>query len=115
MTCVQGRVADVVVDVRVGSPTFGRWIPIELDARRKTAVLIKEGLGHGFQALTEDATVMYLLSSRYNPGVEHGINPLCPTLSIRWPVPEPILSVKDREAPSLNEAAAQGLLPVYSG
>ena len=115
VTCVQGRVADVVVDVRVGSPTFGRWIPIELDARRKTAVLVKEGLGHGFQALTEVATVMYLLSSRYNPGVEHGINPLCPTLAIRWPVPDPILSTKDREAPSLNEAAAQGLLPIYSG
>jgi len=115
VTCVQGRVADVVVDIRVGSPTFGRWIPIELDARRKSAVLISEGLGHGFQALTEDATVMYLLSHRYEPGIEHGVNPLCPTLAIRWPIPDPVLSDKDRLAPSLNEAAAQGLLPIYAG
>lgn len=115
VTCVQGRVADVVVDIRVGSPTFGRWIPIELDARSKVAVLIGEGLGHGFQALTEDATVMYLLSQRYSPAVEHGINPLCRTLGIRWPIPDPILSPKDRDAPSLNEAAAQGLLPRYRG
>ena len=93
VTCVQGRVADVVVDIRVGSPTFGRWIPIELDARSKSAVLIGEGLGHGFQALTQDATIMYLLSHRYEPSVEHGINPLCPTLAIRWPIP-------DRSSPS---------------
>ena len=115
VTCVQGRVADVVVDIRVGSPTYGRWIPVELDARRKSAVLISEGLGHGFQALTEDATVMYLLSQRYNPGTEHGINPLCPTLAIRWPVPDPIISDKDRLAPNLPAAAAQGLLPKYLG
>jgi dTDP-4-dehydrorhamnose 3,5-epimerase len=115
VTCVQGRVADVVVDVRVGSPTFGRWIPVELDARSKSAVLISEGLGHGFQALTPDATVMYLLSQRYNPGIEHAVNPLCPTLAIRWPVPNPLLSPKDRQAPSLPEAAAQGLLPKYLG
>lgn len=115
VTCVQGRVADVVVDLRVGSPTFGRWIPIELDARTKSAVLIGEGLGHGFQALTPDATVMYLLSQRYDPAIEHGVNPLCPTLGIHWPLPDPVLSLKDRQAPSLPEAAAQGLLPTYLG
>lgn len=115
VTCVQGRVADVVVDIRVGSPTFGRWIPVELDARRKTAVLISEGLGHGFQALTEDATVVYLLSHRYSPSIEHGVNPLCPTLAIRWPIPDPTLSDKDRLALPLHEAAAQRLLPHYGG
>jgi len=113
VTCVQGRVADVVVDIRLGSPTFGRWIPIELDARSKSAVLISEGLGHGFQALTEGATIMYLLSQQYRPAVEHGVNPLCPTLAIRWPMPDAIISQRDREAPTLTEAAAQGLLPAY--
>jgi dTDP-4-dehydrorhamnose 3,5-epimerase len=58
---------------------------------------------------------MYLLSQRYNPGFEHAVNPLCPTLAIRWPVPNPLLSPKDRQAPSLPEAAAQGLLPIYVG
>ncbi len=115
VTCVQGRVADVVVDLRVGSPTFGRWIPVELDARTKSAVLISEGLGHGFQALTPDTTVMHLLSQRYNPAIEHAVHPLCPTLAIRWPIPNPVLSPKDRQAPSLPEAAAQGLLPTYVG
>lgn len=115
VTCVQGRVADVVVDIRVGSPTYGRWVPVELDARSKSAVLVGEGLGHGFQALTEDATVMYLLSSRYNPSAEHGINPLCPTLAISWPIDVPILSPKDAQAPTLPEAAERGLLPDYTG
>lgn len=115
VTCVQGRVADVVVDVRLGSPTFGRWVPIELDARRKSAVLVGEGLGHGFQALTEDATVMYLLSSRYNSEAEHAIDPLCPTLDISWPVADPILSPRDAAAPGLLEAGERGLLPSYRG
>lgn len=115
VTCVRGRVADVVVDIRVGSPTFGRWIPIELDARSKSAVLVGEGLGHGFQALTEGATVMHLLSQSYSPAIEHGITPLCPTLGINWPIPDPILSPRDREAPTLDEAAAQGLLPMWLG
>lgn len=77
--------------------------------------MVKESLGHGFLALTEDATVLYLLPGRHNPAVEHGINLLCPTLAIRWLVPDPILSTKNREAPSLNEAAAQRLLPTYTG
>jgi dTDP-4-dehydrorhamnose 3,5-epimerase len=115
VTCVQGRVADVIVDIRVGSPTFGRWIPVELDAQRKTAVLVGEGLGHGFQALTPDATILYLLSSRYTPLREHGVNPLDPTLAIEWPLADPILSPRDRDSPSLEQAAAQGLLPRYLG
>ena len=88
---------------------------MELDAQRKSAVLIGEGLGHGFQALTPDATILYLLSERYNPLREHGVNPLDPTLAIQWPLPDPILSPKDREAPSLEQAAAQGILPQYVG
>jgi len=113
VTCVRGRVADVVVDVRVGSPTFGRWVPVELDPQRRTAVLIGEGLGHGFQAVTDDAAVVYLMSLVHEPGIEHAVNPLCPTLAIDWPVHDPVLSPKDAAAPTLPEAAAAGVLPTY--
>jgi dTDP-4-dehydrorhamnose 3,5-epimerase len=113
VTCASGRVADVIVDIRVGSPTFGRWVPVELDPQRRTAVLIGEGLGHGFQSLTDDATVVYLMSHAYTPAVEHAVSPLCPTLAIEWPIRDPVLSPKDAAAPTLPEAAAAGILPSY--
>ena len=113
VTCVSGAVLDVVVDIRVGSPTFGAWeaVPLDDDARR--AVYLAEGLGHAFCALTEGATVAYLCSSTYRPGHEHGINPLDPELGITWPAGTPLLSTKDAEAPSLAGARAAGLLPQY--
>jgi dTDP-4-dehydrorhamnose 3,5-epimerase len=113
VTCVSGAVLDVVVDIRVGSPTFGAWeaVPLDDDARR--AVYLAEGLGHAFCALTEGATVAYLCSSTYRPGHEHGINPLDPELGITWPAGTPLLSTKDAEAPSLAGALAAGLLPQY--
>ena len=112
--CLSGSVMDVVVDIRVGSPTFGRWEALTLDDERRSAVLIAEGLGHAFMALSEQATVAYLCSEPYAPGREHGIHPLDPALSIGWPAGvEPVLSEKDAKAPSLDEALATGLLPDY--
>jgi dTDP-4-dehydrorhamnose 3,5-epimerase len=101
----------VVVDIRVGSPTFGTWDAVRLDDEDRRAVYLAEGLGHGFCALTEGATVAYLCSSTYRPGHEHGIDPLDPELGIDWPAAVPLLSKKDEDAPSLAEARAAGLLP----
>jgi dTDP-4-dehydrorhamnose 3,5-epimerase len=114
VTCVRGAVLDVVVDVRVGSPTFGRNNPVDLDDRNRRALYLAEGLGHVVIALTDDATVVYLCSQPYAPDREHGVHPLDPALGIPWPDGiEPLLSAKDAAAPSLAEAEAAGLLPDY--
>jgi dTDP-4-dehydrorhamnose 3,5-epimerase len=113
VTCVSGAVLDVIVDIRVGSPTFGTWEAVRLDDEDRRAVYLAEGLGHGFCALTEGATVAYLCSSTYRPGHEHGVHPLDPELGIAWSVSDPVLSGKDAEAPSLAEAGVNGLLPRY--
>lgn len=111
VTCVVGRVLDVVVDIRVGSPTFGKWTAVELDAESRRAVYLSEGLGHGFASLEDGSTVVYLCSEGYSPGREHEIHPLDPALGIDWRVSDPQLSAKDAAAPSLDEAASRGLLP----
>jgi dTDP-4-dehydrorhamnose 3,5-epimerase len=114
VTCVSGAVIDVVVDLRVGSPGYGRWEAVRLDDRSRRAVFVSEGLGHGFMALSDEATVLYLCSTPYAPGREHGIQPMDPGLGIAWPADvAPVLSDKDAAAPSLDEAERAGLLPDY--
>ncbi|MEV6209649.1 dTDP-4-dehydrorhamnose 3,5-epimerase [Kitasatospora sp. NPDC051914] len=113
VTCVRGATLDVVVDLRVGSPTFGRWEGVLLDETDRRAVYVPEGLGHGFCALTDDATLSYLCSETYNPSGEHAVHPLDPDLGIEWPAEQPQLSARDAAAPSLAEALASGLLPSY--
>jgi dTDP-4-dehydrorhamnose 3,5-epimerase len=115
VTCVAGAVLDVVVDIRVGSPTFGAWEAVPLDDEDRRAVYLAEGLGHAFCTLTEQATVAYLCSSTYRPGHEHGIHPLDRELGVAWPASEPVLSTKDAAAPTLAEARAAGLLPRHPG
>lgn len=112
--CLSGAVLDVVVDIRVGSPTFGRWDAVRLDDVDRRALYVAEGLGHSFMALTDRATVAYLCSTGYSPGHEHGVHPLDPALGLPWPADiEPLLSPKDAAAPTLAEAAEAGLLPRY--
>jgi dTDP-4-dehydrorhamnose 3,5-epimerase len=112
--CVSGAILDVVVDIRVGSPTFGRWEAISLDDESRRAVFIAEGLGHAFMVLSEQATVVYLCSEPYTPAREHGVHPLDPAIGIEWPAGmEPLLSDRDAKSPSLEEALAAGLLPDY--
>lgn len=115
VTCVRGAVFDVVVDIRVGSPTFGRWDAVELDEHARRSVYIAEGLAHGFLALQDDSTVMYLCSAGYDPAREHTINATDSALHIAWPVElgELVLSDRDAAAPSLDEVAAAGLLPTW--
>lgn len=112
--CLSGAVLDVVVDIRVGSPTFGRSESVRLDDVDRRAVYLAEGLGHAFLALTDRATVAYLCSTGYDPAREHGVHPLDPDLALPWPGDlEPLLSAKDAAAPTLAEARAAGLLPTY--
>ena len=112
--CFSGAILDVVVDIRVGSPTFGQWDAIELNATSRKALYISEGLGHAFCALSDDATVGYLCSEPYSPTREHGIHPLDATLALPWPEGSAaLLSPKDAAAPTLAEALASGLLPSY--
>jgi dTDP-4-dehydrorhamnose 3,5-epimerase len=112
--CVSGALLDVVVDLRVGSPTFGRWEAVRLDDTSRAAVFLAEGLGHAFMALSEQATAVYLCSTPYAPDREHGVHPLDPELGIAWPAGiQPVLSDKDAAAPSLHKAQAAGLLPDY--
>ncbi|WP_026482287.1 dTDP-4-dehydrorhamnose 3,5-epimerase family protein [Agromyces subbeticus] len=115
VTAVAGAVLDFVVDVRVGSPTFGEWDSVLLDSTDRRAVYLGEGLGHAFLALTDDATVTYLVSDVYRPDRERGINPLDPELGLRFPpgIDAPLLSPKDDEAPTLAEAAERGILPTW--
>ncbi|MEV7092196.1 dTDP-4-dehydrorhamnose 3,5-epimerase [Amycolatopsis sp. NPDC051045] len=113
--CPRGSLLDVVVDLRAGSPTFGQWDTAVLDSREFRAMYLAEGLGHGFVALEDDTVMTYFCSEPYNPSGEHGITPLDPALDLPWPADiEPILSAKDRDAPTLAEALEQGLLPAYA-
>lgn len=121
VTCAKGAVLDVVVDIRVGSPTFGRWDSVLLDDVDRRAIYLAEGLGHAFMSLEDDSTVLYLCSAPYAPGREHGIHPLDPALGIAWPTAardgsplEPQLSDKDAVAPTLAQAQADGLLPRHA-
>jgi len=113
VSCPRGAVLDVVVDIRMGSPTFGQHEMVRLDEVDRRAVYVAEGLGHAFCALTDDATLVYLCSETYHPEREHGVHPLDPELGIEWPVAEPVLSARDAASPSLAAARQQGLLPDY--
>jgi dTDP-4-dehydrorhamnose 3,5-epimerase len=121
VTCARGAVLDVVVDIRLGSPTFGRWDSVLLDDVDRRAIYLSEGLGHAFMSLEDSSTVLYLCSTGYAPGREHGVDPMDPAIGIEWPTTSrsglpltPILSDKDAAAPSLADAAAQRLLPMWN-
>ena len=113
VTCVKGSVLDVIVDIRVGSPTFGQWTSVRLDDRDRRAVYLSEGLGHGFCSLEDGSTVVYLCSEALQPvGRARGAS-TGPAIGIEWLLDgvEPGLSAKDAAAPTLAEAADAGLLP----
>jgi dTDP-4-dehydrorhamnose 3,5-epimerase len=110
-----GKILDTILDVRIGSATFGEHVQIELSSDGDSAVLIKSGLAHGFSVLTEMATVIYLMSSHYQPRLEFDINPFDPKLGIDWKVSDPVTSEKDSAAVFLESAMDAGLLPKFEG
>ena len=120
VSCPKGAIFDVVVDIRVGSPTFGAWDGALLDDVDRRALYIGEGLGHAFVALEDNSVVTYLCSTGYNPSGEHGIHPLDPEIGIEFPTTardgSPLkysLSDKDMAAPTLAEATESKLVPQY--
>ncbi|GAA4686768.1 dTDP-4-dehydrorhamnose 3,5-epimerase family protein [Frondihabitans cladoniiphilus] len=111
----KGAFIDFVVDIRVGSPTFGQWDSVVIDDVDRRAVYLSEGLGHAIVALTDGATVNYLVSSVFDPQREKGLSVSDPEIGLVFPpdLGTPLLSPKDVAAPTLAEAAAAGLLPSY--
>jgi dTDP-4-dehydrorhamnose 3,5-epimerase len=112
ITCVSGSIQDVILDIRPDSKTFGQWIDIELKGDSGKAVLISEGLGHGFLALEDSTAVAYLVSTHFSPIHEYEINPLDEKIAIEWRMDLSALKIsgKDKIAPTLAERLAEGKL-----
>lgn len=102
--CVKGKIWDVAVDIRKGSPWFGRWVAVELSEENRLMLWVPPGFAHGFVALEDNTEVMYKVTDEYAPELDRGIIWNDPELTINWPVRDPILSDKDRNLPSLREA-----------
>jgi epimerase EvaD len=113
--CPRGRAYDIVVDLRVGSPTFGKHEVVLLDQGSLRAVYFPAGVGHAFVALENDTLMSYLISGSYVPADEHAVDPFDPALGLTLPTDvRLVLSQRDQDAPSLAEAAATRLLPHYA-
>ena len=113
ITCISGSMQDVIVDIRPDSMTFGQWIDVEVKSDSGKAVLISEGLGHGFLALEDNTTVAYLVSTPFSPKYELEINPLDEAIGIKWrdDLQTFRISDKDKNAPTLAQQLTHGLLP----
>jgi len=112
---VSGSIIDFIVDIRVGSPTYGQWDSVTLHSERHEAICHEPGLGHAFVALDDETTVMYLVTDFFRPEREHGINPLDPEIGLVFPAGlELLLSDKDTAAPTLAEAHAASALPIWT-
>ncbi|MEZ4404380.1 MAG: dTDP-4-dehydrorhamnose 3,5-epimerase [Kofleriaceae bacterium] len=105
VTVVAGAIFDVVLDLRAGSSTFGRWAGVELTATNRRQLWIPPGCAHGFQATSDiDAVVLYKLTAPYEPTDERAVRWDDPALAIRWPIAPALVSVRDRAAPALAAA-----------
>lgn len=102
--CTRGSIFDVAVDIRQGSPSYGKWFGIELNAENKKQLLIPKGFAHGFMTLTEDVEVQYKCDELYAPECDGGILWNDPDIAIEWPIDViPVLSAKDEQAPLLKD------------
>jgi len=107
--CSRGRIVDINVDLRQGSPTYGQWEAVELDDEGMRELYVPVGFAHGFCVLSDIADVLYKQTAYYDPAVERGIAWDDPEIGIEWPLPldELIVSERDRQAPRLSEVAAE--------
>ena len=110
--CARGSIVDVLVDVRDGSPAFGRWEAFELDDRNARQLYAPEGFAHGFCVTSELADVTYKCSTYYDPALEGGFRHDDPDVGIEWPALELAVSERDRDAPLLAELRDRGGLPL---
>jgi dTDP-4-dehydrorhamnose 3,5-epimerase len=102
--CIKGKIFDVAVDIRKGSPTFGRWVSVELSEENNLMLYVPSAFAHGFVVLSETADVIYKCTREYSPKDDRGIIWNDPDINIRWPVKDPILSEKDKKLPFLKDA-----------
>lgn len=108
VSCLRGEIFDVAVDLRAGSPTFLRWHGERLSAANHRALVVPEGFAHGFQALTDDCEILYLVTAAYEPAAESAVNALDPRVGIAWPLPIADMSDRDR-AHSMLTSAFRGI------
>lgn len=111
ISVLSGEVFDVAVDIRTGSPGFGRWVSAFLSSENHRQIYIPPGCAHGFVVLSDQALVTYKATDYYNPGGEGAILWDDPDLGIRWPIEAPLLSPKDAAAPRLREVPREKLVP----
>jgi dTDP-4-dehydrorhamnose 3,5-epimerase len=112
VSVLDGEIDDYIIDVREGSPTFGKWQRVRITAQQGNSVLLGSNLAHAFQVVSKMATVCYAVTAEFSPTAEKAINPFCPELAIAWDTSFPaMLSPKDEAAPHLSEQAARKELP----
>lgn len=109
ISCLAGRIFDVAVDLRAGSPTFLQWFGFELSAENQESIVIPIGCAHGFQSLTDDAEIIYLVTTPYSPQAEDGVNPFDPAMGIIWPEAVSEVSTRDTERGMLDLATYRGI------
>ena len=105
VTVLRGEVFDVAVDIRHGSPTFGQWVGVTLSDQRRQMVYIPAGFAHGFCVLSDEADFAYKVTAEYAPTLDAGIRWDDPAIGVEWPIQNPLVSPKDRQLPTLAEAA----------
>jgi len=109
---IRGAVFDVVVDIRKGSPSFGKWIGVELSAENRHQIWVPPGFAHGFQALHDDTDIVYKVTDFWQSDCEHTVRWSDPDIGIAWPIADVTCSKKDNEAPTLSQSTH---LPVFQG
>ena len=102
--CISGTIFDVAVDIRTGSPHYGKWAGVELSGEKRRMLYVPPGFAHGFEVLSESAEVMYKCTEEYSPADDRGIVWNDPDIHISWPVTDPILSARDKTHPLLRNA-----------
>ena len=105
VSVVKGRIIDAIVDIRVGSPGYGKWFSVELSEHNRKSLFVPEGFAHGFQVLSDEADVHYKCSAEFDPATEGGIRWNDPDVAIVWPVTDPVISGRDAALPTLSELA----------
>ena len=104
VTVLRGEVFDVAVDIRHGSPTYGRWVGITLSGSHQQLVYVPPGFAHGFCVLSDEADFVYKITAEYAPELEGGIRWNDPEIGVEWPIQDPVLSSRDLQLPMLNDA-----------